>query len=67
MGVDPVEVIVFEDSLNGVEAARRAGMFVVAIPNPMVRSLDYSHAPLRFDSMAEINLNQLIKIIEKRV
>ena len=67
MNVAPTEVIVFEDSLNGVEAARRAGMFVVAIPNPLVRSLDYSHAPMRFESMADINLNQLIQVVEERV
>jgi len=27
------EAVVFEDSLNGVEASRRAGIFVVAVPN----------------------------------
>lgn len=64
MGFGADEVIVFEDSLNGIEAARRAGMFAVAIPNAMVRTLDYSHAPMRFDSMADIDLNELIQICE---
>ncbi|HVG24025.1 MAG TPA: HAD family phosphatase [Thermoanaerobaculia bacterium] len=34
LGVRPEECIVFEDSSVGVEAAKRAGMFCVAVRNP---------------------------------
>ena len=36
LGVDPAGCVVVEDSLNGVLAARRAGMVAVLIPNGSV-------------------------------
>ena len=33
LGVDPLQVAVFEDSLNGVRAAKAAGMMVIGVPN----------------------------------
>src|SRR6266498_4096232 len=41
------EAIVFEDSPNGVKAARSAGIFVVAVPNPVTALLPLEHANLR--------------------
>ena len=34
MAIDPENVIAFEDSRNGIEAAKAAGMFVVAMESP---------------------------------
>jgi sugar-phosphatase len=34
LGVEPGNCMVFEDSVAGVEAARRAGMRVIAVPDP---------------------------------
>ena len=39
--VQKSEAIVFEDSPNGVKAANRAGIYVVAIPNPITSKLKY--------------------------
>jgi HAD superfamily hydrolase (TIGR01509 family) len=36
LGVDPAEVLVVEDSLNGLRAARAAGMTTVLVPNHSV-------------------------------
>ena len=36
LGVDPARALVIEDSLNGVLAARAAGMTVVLVPNASV-------------------------------
>ena len=60
MDVSPEEVIVFEDSKNGVVGAKRAGMFIVAVPNEITRHSDLSAADLVLASLAEINLDQIL-------
>ncbi|MBI3942997.1 MAG: HAD family phosphatase [Chloroflexi bacterium] len=42
--VPPPNCLVLEDAPNGIEAARRAGMWSIAIPNAHTRHLDLSHA-----------------------
>lgn len=60
LGVRADEAVVFEDSPNGVTAAKRAGLFVVAIPTELTAQLDLSHANLRATSLAEIILPDLL-------
>lgn len=57
------EAIVFEDSPNGVKAAKRAGIFCVAVPNPITRSLEFPPTDLLLDSLADIKLEQLLSHI----
>jgi HAD superfamily hydrolase (TIGR01509 family) len=64
MGVLPDEVIVFEDSPNGILGAKRAGMFVVAVPNPLTQQLDLSHADMVLDSLKEISLAALVNRVK---
>ena len=54
------EAIIFEDSPNGVKAANRAGVFVVAIPNPLTSRLSIEGENLRLHSMAELPLGNLL-------
>ena len=56
LGVAPVDCVVCEDSLNGVRAARAAGMFAVAVPNRVTALLDFSEADLRVVSLTELRL-----------
>ena len=66
LGVRPEHAVAFEDSPNGILAARRAGLFCVAVPNAMTRYLPIDHADLRLDSLAEVTLEALLDKIEKR-
>lgn len=65
LGVDPTEAIVFEDSPNGVTAAKASRIFTVAVPNEMTRQLNLGHADLILDSLAELSLVEIIKRAEQ--
>jgi len=60
VGVAPGEALAIEDSPNGVESAKAAGMCVVAVPNELTRGLDLTRADCRFGSCAEISLAELV-------
>lgn len=62
LGTQPAQAIAFEDSPNGVAAARAAGLFCVAVPGPMTRGLDFSHAHLVLTSLAEVRLEELLEL-----
>ncbi len=59
LGVGPSEAIAFEDSPNGVASAKAAGLWCVAVPNPLTRTLDVSGADLVLDSLAGLSLDAL--------
>lgn len=52
--------IVFEDSPNGVKAAKRAGLFVVAVPNDVTSALSLEGADLVMSTLSEMPLSHLI-------
>jgi putative hydrolase of the HAD superfamily len=56
--------VVFEDSLNGVLAARRAEIFVVAVPNPLTAKMGVS-GDLTISSLADLSLGDLSENIKK--
>ena len=58
--ISPGEAVVFEDSPNGITAARTAGIYVIAVPNDITRWMDTSHANLEVPSFTEIDLEHLI-------
>jgi len=60
MGRGADQAIAFEDSPNGVRAAHAAGIFTVAVPNPVTARLDLSHADLRIESFEELPLVKLL-------
>jgi HAD superfamily hydrolase (TIGR01509 family) len=45
--IQPPQAVAFEDSAHGVRAAKAAGLFCVAVPNPITHHLDLSLADLR--------------------
>jgi HAD superfamily hydrolase (TIGR01509 family) len=44
LDVDPGDAIALEDSPNGVRAAKAAGLYCVAVPGPMTRTLSFQAA-----------------------
>jgi len=60
------EAIVFEDSPNGVKAANRAGIFVVAVPNSITSQLKIDNADMIAKPISEISLEKLISMVSKR-
>jgi len=59
LGARPDAAVVFEDSPNGVRAARVAGIFVVAVPNPLTSQLAFEGESLRVNSLADLTVNIL--------
>jgi len=60
LAVATSEAIVFEDSPNGVRAARAAGIFVIAVPNNVTRDFGLDDADLVVDSLAELPPEELL-------
>jgi HAD superfamily hydrolase (TIGR01509 family) len=62
LGVEAAEAVAFEDSPNGVRAAKGAGIFCVAVPNEVTRDLglDEAGADLVLDSLADLPPNELL-------
>ena len=58
--LSPNEVIAFEDSTNGISAAKSAGIFCVSVPNPITKYLDLNNADLILDSLASLPLQELL-------
>jgi HAD superfamily hydrolase (TIGR01509 family) len=60
LGVAADEAVAFEDSPNGIKAAKAAGIFVVAVPNTVTRDLGLDEADLVLDSLAELPPDELL-------
>jgi putative hydrolase of the HAD superfamily len=60
LGVGASEAVAFEDSPNGVRAAKAAGLFCVAVPNSVTASLGLDQADLVVASLAELELDDLV-------
>jgi HAD superfamily hydrolase (TIGR01509 family) len=61
MCVDPSSCIVFEDSPNGLRAARAAGMRGVAVPNSLTRGLPLPEPHLVLASMADMTMAEILE------
>lgn len=61
--LDPDECLVFEDSANGMLAAKRAGMKCVIVPNAVTMAMDFGVADYKISSMADVSLKELLEIV----
>lgn len=67
LGLKPSEGIAFEDSLNGIRAAKGAGIFCVAVPNPITETFALDEADLLLGSLEELPLDELVSRVDGRL
>ena len=60
LDVSPDQAVAFEDSPNGVTSARAAGIYCVAVPNPVTRRLSLDHADHCMESLADEPLEKIL-------
>ena len=58
--VQKEEAMIFEDSPNGVKAAKQAGIFAVAVPNAATSMLSMDGANLILSALSDLSLSQLL-------
>ncbi len=67
LGVPANQAIALEDSPNGITAAKKAGMFCVAVPNILTRQLPLAHADFHLESLEDLKLESLLEKVEARL
>ncbi len=65
LGIAPKEAVAFEDSANGIAAAKDAGLLCVAVPNALTAGMDLSRADLRLASLAETPLESVLAVLAR--
>ncbi len=65
LGLTAQQAIALEDSPNGILAAKRAGLFCVAVPNTLTRQLPLDQADLLLNSLADLSLENLLRHIQQ--
>ena len=65
LGLQPDEAIAFEDSVNGIRAAKAAGVFVVAVPNPITETFALDEADLLVTSLEDVPLDELLARVDR--
>ncbi len=64
--VQPAQAIAFEDSANGIRAAKAAGLFCIAVPNPVTRHLDLSLADMRIEGFDGLEVQAILAAANRR-
>ena len=67
LNVAPQEAVAFEDSPNGILAARRAGIRVVAVPNPTTANGTIGEADLLLPSLSSMPLKHMLEFVNSGV
>ncbi|HEX2196438.1 MAG TPA: HAD-IA family hydrolase [Actinomycetota bacterium] len=65
LGVAAHRAIAFEDSPNGIRAAKDAGLFCVVVPNAVTRGLDLSAGDLVLESFEDVTLDELLRLASR--
>ena len=65
LGLLPSETIALEDSINGVNASRAAGLITIAVPNAVTKQFSFTDADLTISSLSDLSLKELIQRLLK--
>jgi putative hydrolase of the HAD superfamily len=65
LGVKPNVAVAIEDSVNGLRAAKAAGLFGIAVPNRVTSGMDFKEADLIIDSLEQRSLEEMIHVLER--
>ena len=57
IGVSASQAVAFEDSPNGAQAAKTAGIYTVAVPNGVTRGWPFDHADRVIDSLHGVTVH----------
>ncbi|MDQ0060080.1 HAD family hydrolase [Paenibacillus harenae] len=60
LGIEPTEAIAIEDSLNGLKAAKAAGLYCVVTPNDVTKTMNFENHDVRVDSLNQLSLDRLL-------
>lgn len=63
LSVSASEAVAFEDSRNGLLAAKAAGLPCIIVPNGVTAHLDFTDATHQITSMVEVKLGEVIKLV----
>jgi HAD superfamily hydrolase (TIGR01509 family) len=66
LGTPPDACVAFEDSENGVRAAKGAGMLCIAVPSRLTRTMDFSAADRVVSSLVEVTLEMIASLSDIR-
>ena len=61
LNVPAADAIALEDSAHGVAAAKAAGLFCLAVPNPVTCQMNLDHADLITPSLLDLPLEKLLQ------
>jgi putative hydrolase of the HAD superfamily len=60
LGVSADDAVAFEDSPAGLDAATRAGVACIAVPNAITRGTAFAGAAVVLPSLAEVSLEEIL-------
>ncbi len=65
LSLEAADTLALEDSPKGATAAVKAGIFTVAVPNPITRHYKFDHVDLMLPSLETLPLDGLLEKVER--
>jgi len=59
LGVRSADAFVIEDSINGVRAAKAAGLFTIAVQNKISNKFDFSKADILLEKLSDLPVEEI--------